>query len=136
MHAQPHFIYRVLAWVSSVGLLLAIFGCIALLMGMTDMLMGRTPLLATETSTRTAAGARSSASSRPASAPDAPNGSSRATAHHGNRRPRDRASASGTTPLSPVLVDRGHDRRADLTDMAIAIRWHRGARSDLPPGSD
>jgi hypothetical protein len=35
-----------------------------------------------------------------------------------------------------VGLDRSFDLRADLMDMAIAIRWHRGAASELPPGSD
>jgi hypothetical protein len=41
--------------------------------------------------------------------------------------------AAGTTAM---LVDRSRDRRADLADMAIAIRWHRGTASGLPPGAD
>jgi hypothetical protein len=35
-----------------------------------------------------------------------------------------------------VGLDRSFDLRADLMDMAIASRWHRGAASDLPPGSE
>jgi hypothetical protein len=33
-------------------------------------------------------------------------------------------------------MDRSFDLRAGLMDMAIAIRWHRGPASELPPGSN
>jgi hypothetical protein len=49
---------------------------------------------------------------------------------------QDRFSARQAATVTPVGVDRSRDRRADLMDMAISIRWHRGAASDLPPGSN
>jgi hypothetical protein len=58
-----------------------------------------------------------------------------AIANRDQRQPQDGFAAQRAATISPV-VDRSRDRRADLMDMAIAIRWHRGARSDLPPGSD
>jgi hypothetical protein len=58
---------------------------------------------------------------------------------HANHPPEERFSAARTASsatITPVGVDRSFDLRADLMDMALAIRWHRGPASDLPPGSD
>jgi hypothetical protein len=54
----------------------------------------------------------------------------------GQETPQPPFPARQAATLTPVLVDRSGDRRADLRGMAIAIRRHRGAASDLPPGSD
>ena len=55
---------------------------------------------------------------------------------HDQRRPLDRFSSQQAATNSPVIADPRRDRRVDLMDMAISIRWHRGTTSDLPPGSE
>jgi hypothetical protein len=54
----------------------------------------------------------------------------------GDHSAEERFSAVRAAPSAPLMVDRSRDRRADLMDMATSLRWHRGAPSGLPPGSD
>ena len=62
--------------------------------------------------------------------------SARAIAPPGDHPPKERFSAARVARSEPLMVDRSRDRRADLMDMAISLRWHRGAPSGLPPGSE
>jgi hypothetical protein len=82
------------------------------------------------------ASARSAAVSEHSGTMAAAGSRSLSVAIHGQRRPRDWFSSQRATTTTPVIADPSRDRRVDLMDMAISIRWHRGATSDLPPGSD
>jgi hypothetical protein len=62
--------------------------------------------------------------------------SARPMAPAGDHPAEERFSAAHAAPSAPLMVDRSRDRRADLMDMATSLRWHRGAPSGLPPGSD
>ncbi|MCD6057168.1 MAG: hypothetical protein K0Q89_698 [Thermomicrobiales bacterium] len=60
----------------------------------------------------------------------------RPMAPRGDHPPEERFSAASAASRDPLMVDRSHDRRVDLMDMAMSLRWHRGTPSGLPPGSD
>jgi hypothetical protein len=74
----------------------------------------------------------------PAMAPAAaaPGLIARPTAPGDDRLPEEPVTNLRAARREPLLVDRSRDRRADLMDMAISLRWHRGAPSGLPPGSE
>jgi hypothetical protein len=136
VHSQPQSIDRVLVLGPSVGLLLALFGCIMMLIEMAGLSPGQIPLPGTGGPPLTEPNAGLSAVAHPAETRKARGVRSLSVAHRGDRGPRDRLPDRHAATIDPVPVDPSRDRRADLQDMAIAIRWHRGAASDLPPGSD
>jgi hypothetical protein len=136
VHAQPQPIDRVLVLAPAVGLLLALFGCIMMLIDIAGLSPGQIPLPGTGSPPPTEPNARLSAVAHPPETGKARGVRSLSVAHRGDREPRDRPPDRHVATIDPVPVDRSRDRRADLQDMAIAIRWHRGAASDLPPGSD
>jgi hypothetical protein len=68
--------------------------------------------------------------------PSAPGLSARPMAPQGNHPPEERFTAALAAPSTPITVDWGRDRRVDLMDMATSRRRHRGAPSELPPGSN
>jgi hypothetical protein len=121
--------------IAYVVLLLALIGCVIALTGMANRPLGQVPPPAAEAQLPTEATLLSPAVTRPAGPRPAPGRDSMSIANRDQRQPQDAFAAQRATTIPPV-VDRSRDRRADLMDMAIAIRWHRGARSDLPPGSD
>ena len=138
MHPQPQLIARVVALVASVGLLLAIFGCVILLTRLADRSLAQVPVVDAGAQTLTEASTRAhfSAVSHPTGTWTAPGRDSLAVAHHNHRRRLDRFRAPEAATTAPVGLDRSFDLRADLRDMATSIRWHRSPASDLPPGSD
>ena len=68
--------------------------------------------------------------------PSAPALDTRPMAPAGDHSAEERFSAARAALSALLIVDRSRDRRADLMDMATSLRWHRGAPSGLPPGSD
>jgi hypothetical protein len=136
MHPRQRRIDSVVERIAAyVVLLLALIGCVVALTGTANRLLVQVPPPAAEAQLPTEATLRfpnvtSPAGPRPGSGRD-----SMAIANRDHRQPQDRFAVLRTVAIPPV-VDRSRDRRADLMDMAIAIRWHRGAQSDLPPGSD
>ncbi len=137
VHPQPQLIARV-ALVTSVGLLLANFGCGVVLTRMADRPLAQVPGLSaggqtlTEASTR----ARSSGVTHPTGTWTAPGRRWFAVAMRDHRRVPDQFSVRHAVTDTPIGRDRSFDLRVDLMDMATSIRWHRSAASDLPPGSD
>ena len=71
-----------------------------------------------------------------ARSPSAPGLSARPMAPAGDHPPEERFSTARAVPSAPVIMDRSRDRRADLIDMAVSLRWHRGTPSELAPGSN
>jgi hypothetical protein len=120
----------------SVGLLLALCGCIIVLTELTDLPLRQMPLLGAGASTLAGPSTRSSAVTHLADTRRAPGRHSLAVAQRHHRRPPDRSRARQSATIAPVGLDRSFDLRVDLMDMAISIRWHRGAAADLPPGSN
>jgi len=57
-------------------------------------------------------------------------------ANHPSEERFSAARAAPSATITSMTVDRSRDRRVDLIDMAISIRWHRGAAPDLPLGSN
>jgi hypothetical protein len=110
---------------------------IIVLTGIVDRPLGTVPVLGavTETHTQALTPHRSSAGNRPVGTLMAPSRRRLLVAIHDDDRPQHSFSAQQASTIDPVLVNRSRDRRADLLDMAISIRWHRGSASDLPPGS-
>ena len=135
MHPRQRRFGHVAERIAYVVLLLTLFGCVIALTGMANHSIGQVPPPAAETQLPTEATLRSPEVTSPVSPRPAPGRDSMAIANRDQRQPQDGFAAQRAATISPV-VDRSRDRRADLMDMAIAIRWHRGARSDLPPGSD
>jgi hypothetical protein len=127
VHLQGRSIVHVVKLALSVGLLLAMFGCVIALTVVAERPLANVPILGTGTQVLRgpSAGIRPAAVTRPAGTWTPP----------GNHS-RDRSSAREATAVTPLSVDPSRDRRTDLIDMAISIRWHRGPESDLPPGSN
>ena len=138
MHPQGQSIDRLVELAQSVGLLIAMFGCVIALTVIADRPLAQGPVLGagaqmlSEPSTRT----RSSAVSHPAGTWTSPGRSSLSATIRDHGRLQDLFSAQQVATITPVGVDGSRDRRADLMEMAISVRWHRGAASDLPPGSN
>lgn len=138
VHPEGQSIDRIVELARSVGLLIAMFGCVIALTVIADRPLAQVPVLGagaqmlSEPSTRT----RSSAVTHPAGTWTGPGRSSLSVAIRDHGQLQDRFSARQAATVTPVGVDRSRDRRADLMDMAISVRWHRGAASDLPPGSN
>jgi hypothetical protein len=138
VYPQRHSIDRVVELAPSFGLLLAILGCVIALTVMADRSLPQLPVLGagaqilSEPSTRT----RSSTVTYPAETWTAPSRRSLAVEIRDNRRSHDGLSSLPSATVAPEGLDRSFDLRADLMDMAIAIRWHRGPASELPPGSN
>ena len=138
MLPQPRRIARLVALFASVGLLLAIFGFVVVLTGMADRLLGPVPVRGAEAQSLSEASTRahSSGGTHPTGTWTTPGRRSLAASRRDHRRPLDRFSAQLRATIGPVGLDRSYDLRADLKDMAISIRWHRGPGSGLPLGSD
>ena len=138
MHPQGQSAHRVAQLTPSVGLLLATAGCVIALTVIAvrpqaqGPVPGATAQMLSALSTRT----RSPAVTMPAGSWTDPGGRSHAVSIRDHPRSHDRSSLRQSATITPVGIDRGSDRRADLMDMAISIRWHRGPASELPPGSD
>jgi hypothetical protein len=135
VHLRQRSFGHVVERIAYVVLLLALFGCVIALTGMANRPFGQVPPPAAEAQLTTEATLLSPEVTSPASPRPAPGRDSIAIANRDLRQPQDGFAALRAATIPPI-VDRSRDRRADLMDMAIAIRWHRGVRSDLPPGSD
>jgi hypothetical protein len=136
VHLQAQPIDRVVELGPSVFLLIILFGYITVLTGMTDLPHRQIPLFGVETPTLAEPSTRSPAVTHLADTRPAPGRDSPAVAHHYHLRRLDRFRARQATTIAPVGLDRSFDLRADLMDMARSLRWHRGAPSGLPPGSE
>lgn len=136
MQPQPSAADRGVTLALSVGLLLAVFGFAMVLTGMAYRTAAGDFTPDGGSQIRSQAPVRSAVVGRPVGIWMAP-GSPLLAGQRGNRRrPQDQLYRRRAATPNPVLVDRQRDRRADLMDMAVSIRWHRGAASGLPPGSD
>jgi hypothetical protein len=136
VHPQPQPIDRVVVLTPSVGLLLVVVTCAFLLTGVPDRAVGQVPVIGVDALTLTETSALSPAVTDPAGIRMTPREPSRPVVHRDPRRPQDQFPVQHAATITPLHVDPSRDRRADLMEMAVAIRWHRGAASDLPPGSD
>ena len=136
MHPQAQPIDRVVELGPSVCLLLALFGYTIVLTGLTDLPLRQIPLYGSEAPTLTEPSTRSPAVTHLADARPATGRDSLAAAHHNHHRRLDRLRDRQAATIAPVGLDRSFDLRADLMDMASALRWHRGAPSGLPPGAE
>jgi hypothetical protein len=119
MPHQPQPISRVMVLAAFVGLPLVFFGYVIVLFGTAHRPLAPALVLSAEATMLTPT-------------PPGPDAMSIANRDHGS--PQDAFAAQRATP--PLVVDRRHDRRADLMNMASSLRWHHGAASSLPPGSN
>ena len=136
MQPQPQPIDRVVVLAPSIALLLTMVGCLIALTGMSDLPVSQVPLPGVSTRTLTEPDARSPVVMQPVGTGTAPGKRSLSARNRDDLRGQDRFSDRQAVSITPVVVDRSRDRRVDLMDMAISIRWHRGPASDLPPGSN
>jgi hypothetical protein len=136
VHPQPQPIDRVAVLTPSVGFLLAVVLYLILLTVAADRAVGQVPVIAVDALTLTEASALSPAITHPAGTRMTPGGPSRPVVDRDPRRPQDQFPVQHAATITPLQVNPSRDLRADLMEMAVAIRWHRGAASDLPPGSD
>jgi hypothetical protein len=129
-------IAHVLGMVASAVALTALFGFILVVTAIDDF--PPTPVLQLGAEERTLGGESAQLPAVPEQSGTvaAPVSRSLPVAHRDTRRLRDRFTSQHAVTSSPVIVDPRQDRRVDLMDMAISIRWHRGTTSDLPPGSE
>jgi hypothetical protein len=135
MPNQPQPIGRVLGRTSSVGLLLVSFGCVIAVIGMADRPLALAPVLSMEAPALTEPSPRSLAGTHLAGTWTAPSQRGFAVGMRDHGPPQD-GFATQRAATTPLVLDRRHDRRADLMDMAISIRSHRSAASELPPGAN
>jgi hypothetical protein len=136
MDSEPLSINRVLILTPFVGFLLAMLGYIIVLTGMKGLPLSQIPALATGALTPNEPSTRALAVTHPPGRWAALGRPARSVADRDQRRAPVQFSAQGRATIDSGLVDRSRDRRADLMDMAVSIRWHRGPSSDLPPGAD
>jgi hypothetical protein len=136
MHFQLQLIDRVMALAPPVGVLFAIFSCVVALTAMADQPSGQDPRPSADARMLAEPTRRSLADIHLAGTSTAPGRRSLSIAMRDHRRSRDRFAARSAVAITPVGLDRSFDLRADLMDMAISMRWHRGPESNLPPGSD
>ena len=136
IHPHGKTITHVLGMVASAVVLTALFGFIVVVAAIGDFPL--TPVLQLGGDERTLRGRSTYSPAVPehTGTVAAPGSRSLSVAHRGLWRPQDRFSSRHAVTSTPVIVDPRRDRRVDLIDMAISIRWHRGATSDLPPGSE
>jgi hypothetical protein len=136
VHPQGQTIAHILAMVAAAVVLAALFGFIVVLTAIGEFPPPPVLQLGAGAQPLNGANARSAAVSEHSGTMAAPGSRSLPVTIHDQRRPRDRFSSQRATTITPVIADPSRDRRVDLMDMAISIRWHRGTTSDLPPGSD
>jgi hypothetical protein len=136
VHPQAQPIDCVVELGPSVCLLLAMCWCVIVLTVMADRPLPQDPVLSAGAQLLSQPSTRSSAVTYPAGTTTAPWRRSVSVANRGYHRSQGRFLVRQATTITPVGMDRSFDLRADLMDMAIAIRCHRGPASDLPPGSD
>jgi hypothetical protein len=136
LYPQGQTLVHILAMVAAAVVLAALVGFIVVVTTVGEF--PPTPMLQLGAGAQTFRGAssRSATVSEQFGTKAAPGSRSLSVAIHDDRRPRDRFSSQQATTITPVTADPRHDRRVDLMDMAISIRWHRGTTSDLPPGSE
>ena len=136
MHPQGQTIANVLGMVASAVVLTALFGFTVVVSAIDHFPPTPALQLGGHEQTLSERTARSPAVPEHSGTMAAPGGRSLSVTHRDNRRPGARFSSQQAPTITPVSADPGYDRRADLMDMAISIRWHRGTTSDLPPGSE
>jgi hypothetical protein len=136
VHPRPQPIDHVVVLTPSVGLLLVVVACAIVLTGVADRAVGQVPVIGVDALTLTETSAPSPAVIHSTGTRMTPGGPLRPAAHRDPSRRQDQFPVQHAATITPLQVDPSRDRRADLMEMAIAIRWHRGAASDLPPGSD
>ena len=136
MHPQGQPIAHILAMVAAAVVLAALFGFIVVVTAIGAFPPPPMLQFGAGAQTLSGANARTAAVSAHSGTMAAPGSRSLSVAIHDQRRPRDWFSSQRATTNTPVIADPRRDRRVDLMDMAISIRWHRGTTSDLPPGSE
>jgi hypothetical protein len=118
--------------IPSVGLALSTLGLLLVVTGMAAFV----PPPGNRTHTVAEEGSQSSRITRLADSPVALSRRSAPNLKAGDRPLHEGLHIAPMAARDWLPVDRSRDRRADLMDMAISIRWHRGAGSDLPPGAN